>query len=91
MSGVSTATRSASFTASAGSATAQAVGLRLVPARAALAHADHDVEAGVMQVERMGAALAAVAEDGDAVAFQCVDGCGWSVIARAPVSRDSIE
>jgi hypothetical protein len=39
----------------------QAVLLGLVPA-VALAHADHDVEAAVVQIERMRAALAAVAE-----------------------------
>ncbi len=66
MSGVSTATRSAPFTASAGSTTLEAVGFRLVPGRAVRAQADHDVEAGIAQVQRMRAALAAVAEHGDA-------------------------
>src|SRR6185295_7768820 len=43
----------------------QAVLLRLFPARAVLAHADDDVMAAVLEVERMRAALAAVAQDGD--------------------------
>jgi hypothetical protein len=46
----------------------QAVLLGLVPA-VALAHADHDVEAAVLQVQRMRAALAAVAEDADRAPF----------------------
>jgi len=44
----------------------EAIGLRLVPGRAVRAQADHDVEAGVAQVQRVRAALAAVAEHGDA-------------------------
>src|SRR6185437_4916027 len=43
---------------------------RLLPGGAALAHPDHDVEARVLEVERMRAALAAVAEDGDAGALE---------------------
>ena len=48
----------------------QAIGLRLVPARAVLACADDDLEAGVAQVQRMRAALAAVTDDGDGLFFQ---------------------
>ncbi len=47
----------------------QAVALGLVPA-VALAHADHHVETAVLQVQRMGAALAAIAQDRDARAAQ---------------------
>ncbi len=43
----------------------QAVLLRLGEAGAGLAYADHDVITAVLQVQRMRAALAAVAEDGD--------------------------
>ncbi len=51
---------------------AQPVSLGLVPARPALARADHDVEAGVAQVQRVGAALAAVADDGDSLPLEGV-------------------
>ena len=44
--------------------------LRLLPAVAALAHADDDVVAAVLEVERMRAALAAVAQDGDPGSLQ---------------------
>ncbi len=44
----------------------EAIGLGLVPGRAVRAQADHHVEAGVAQVQRVRAALAAVAEHGDA-------------------------
>jgi hypothetical protein len=42
----------------------------LLPAPAALAHADHDVEAAVLEIERVRASLAAVTEDRDARAAQ---------------------
>ena len=48
----------------------QSVLLRLGPAGARPADADHDVEAAVFQIECMGAALAAVAENGDASALE---------------------
>src|ERR1039457_177856 len=48
----------------------QAVLLRLVEA-VALAHADDDIEAAVMQIERVGTPLAAVAEDGYACSAKC--------------------
>ena len=64
-SGTSMATRSAPAAASAGSATLRPSFLRLLPAGAVLANADDDVEAAVLEVERMRAALAAVAQDGD--------------------------
>ena len=44
---------------------AQALGLGLGPALRALGQADADVDAGVAQGQRVGVALAAVAEDGD--------------------------
>ena len=68
MSGVSTATRSASGDRVAPASAVEAVGLRLGSGRAAGAQADDDVEAGIAQVERVRAALAAVADDGDAFA-----------------------
>src|SRR5207302_10850136 len=43
--------------------------LRLVPGRAALAQADADLDPRFLQVERMGVALRAVAEDGDLLAL----------------------
>src|SRR5580765_128232 len=48
----------------------QACLLGLVPAGAVLAHADDDIEAAVLQVQRMRTPLAAVAEDRDAGALQ---------------------
>src|SRR5690606_24161037 len=42
----------------------------LLPARAAGPQANHHVVSAVLQVERMGTALAAVTEDGDALAAQ---------------------
>src|SRR5262245_53660485 len=44
--------------------------LRLLPALAVLSHPDHDVEARVLQVQRMRAALTAIPEDGDASALE---------------------
>src|SRR5688572_1703345 len=43
----------------------QSIAPGLLPAVAVLAHADHHVVAAVREVQRMGAALAAVAQDGD--------------------------
>ena len=43
----------------------QAVGFCICPARAALAQSDNDVKAGVLEVKRVGAALATVTEDGN--------------------------
>ena len=60
-SGTSSATRSAPAAASTGVGDGEAVLLRLLPARAALAHPDDDVEPAVLQVQRMRAALAAIA------------------------------
>jgi hypothetical protein len=49
---------------------AQPVAPRLLPAGAALAHADDHVEAGVLEIERMRPTLAAIAEDGDTRALE---------------------
>jgi hypothetical protein len=57
----------------------EAVGFRLVPGRSVRAQADHDVEAGIAQVQRVRAALAAVAEHGDA-------GLGEGVVAAHAVT-----
>jgi hypothetical protein len=48
----------------------QPILLRLGPARARPADTDHDIEAAVLQVQCMGAALAAIAEHGDAGALE---------------------
>src|ERR1051325_9944702 len=48
----------------------QAFLLRAAPALRALVEADHDVLAGVLQVQRVRVALAAVADDGDLLALQ---------------------
>ena len=53
----------------------QAVGFGLDPARTVLAHADHHIQSGVMHVQGMRPALAAIADDGDFLVFQSVDGC----------------
>ena len=53
------------MTASATDRTVQALGLGLGPDRLPSAQADAHVDAGVAQVERVGVALAAVADDGD--------------------------
>ncbi len=50
----------------------EAVLLRLLPARATLAHANDDIGAAVLQVQRVRATLAAVAQNGDASALQCL-------------------
>jgi len=47
----------------------ETVALGLVPA-VTLAYADHHIEAAVLQVQRMGATLAAIAQDGNARAAQ---------------------
>ncbi len=52
----------------------QAVVIGLFVARAALAHAHDDVGAGIAQVLGVGAALAAIADDGDALTLQAVGG-----------------
>src|SRR4029077_1867771 len=44
----------------------------LLPARAAAAYADDDIEAGVLQVERVCATLAAVAEDRNPCSLECL-------------------
>ena len=69
-SGVRNATSAAPATASTGSRDFQSVLLRLGPAGARPADADHDIEAAVLQIECMSPALAAVAEDGDAGALE---------------------
>src|SRR5215831_7788207 len=48
----------------------ESLAARLFPARAAAAHAHHDIETGVLQTERVCASLAAVAQDGDARALE---------------------
>ncbi len=48
----------------------QSVALGLLPAGAALAHADDDVEPTILQIQRVRAALAAIAEYRNARAFQ---------------------
>ena len=53
-----------------GSGDPEAVLLRLLPTVAALAHADDDVEAAFFQVQRVGAALAAIADHGDCGALE---------------------
>jgi len=50
----------------------QSVPAGLLPARAAAANADDDVEAGVLQIERVRAPLAAEAQDRNARAFECL-------------------
>ena len=51
---------------------ADAVGLGLRPGLAARTQRDGDVEAGILQVHRLCAALAAIAEDHDPLALQSV-------------------
>ncbi len=48
----------------------QSIGLRLQRCRTAFAQADDDIESRIAQVQRMRAALAAVAEHGDAGVLQ---------------------
>src|SRR5262249_60847248 len=48
----------------------ESLAARLFPARAAAAHAHHDIETGVLQVQRVCASLAAIAQDGDARALE---------------------
>ena len=52
-----------------------AVLLGLLPGRAAAAQADYDIEFAIAQIERVRAALAAVTEYGDALAFQSAGIC----------------
>ena len=69
-SGVRNATSAAPLTASAGSATCSPSFFAFAQLAPRLAHADDDVEAAVLQIQRMCATLAAVAEDGDARALE---------------------
>ena len=71
-SGTRIMTMSAALAASRGSHHFQAGGFRLGPRLAAGVQADHHVHAGIAQVQRVGMALAAVADDGDCAAFQDV-------------------
>jgi hypothetical protein len=48
----------------------QAVALGLGPARRALAQTDDDVDPRVLEVERVGVALGAIADDGDGLAVE---------------------
>jgi hypothetical protein len=49
---------------------AKAVALRLFDRGGVLAEADHYVDAGVLQVQRMGVALRAIAEDGHGLSVE---------------------
>ena len=71
----------AALAASAVDMTLQAGGFGLRPALAAGGQADDDVDAGIAQVERVGVALAAVADDGDGAALQVVEISVFFVIA----------
>jgi len=62
-------TTSAALTASVDLHHLQAGLADLVPRRAALAQPDHDLDAAVVQVLRVGMALAAVADDGNGLAL----------------------
>ena len=59
----------------------QAGGFGLGPALAAGVEADHHVDAGIAQVQRVGVALAAVADDGDRAALQVIEISVFFVIA----------
>ena len=66
---------SAALAASAAVSTFRPGGLGLGPALAAGVEPDDDIAAGIAQIQRVRVALAAVADDGDRLAFDRVEAC----------------
>ena len=50
-------------------------GLRFGPALAAFVEPDNDIATGIAQIQRMRVPLAAVADNGDRLVFDCIEAC----------------